>query len=237
MQADRRLAIMQPYFFPYLGYFQLMAAVDAFVIFDDVNFINRGWINRNRINLNGAAHLVTVPLQQASQNRLICEIDVSADGVWRTRLLRTIQQAYARASQFRRVFPLIESIVAHPSQNLADYLRHSLVTLRDHLGLETAIVDTSRQYDNAQFKGEARIIDICRREQAARYVNAIGGTSLYDRGTFHTSGIELSFLAPQIEPYPQLPHAGFVAGLSLIDVLMNTSAEQAAALVRSGSLA
>ena len=227
---------MQPYFFPYLGYFQLMAAVDAFVIFDDVNFINRGWINRNRINLNGAAHLVTIPLQQASQNRLICEIAVSADGVWRTRLLRTIHQAYARASQFRRVFPLIESIVTHPSQNLAEYLRHSLVTLRDHLGLETAIVDTSRQYDNAQFKGETRIIDICRREQATRYVNAIGGMSLYDRDTFHASGIELSFLASQIEPYPQ-PHPGFLAGLSLIDVLMNTSAAQAAALVRAGSLA
>ncbi|MGN6085439.1 WbqC family protein [Trinickia sp.] len=219
MQAERRLAIMQPYFFPYIGYFQLMAKVDAFVVFDDVNFINKGWINRNRINVGGAAHMVTVPLQQASQNRLICEIELDVTSNWRDKMLKTIEQSYVRAPQFQKVFPLIERIVRHPATNLADYLLHSLTVLRDALHLPTALIATSRGYGNDALKGQERIIDICLKERTRVYVNAIGGMELYARSEFADKGLELKFLQPTLAPYAcgKLAH---VPGLSIIDVLM-----------------
>ncbi|WP_043200699.1 WbqC family protein [Paraburkholderia acidipaludis] len=235
MQAERKLAVMQPYFLPYLGYFQLMAKADAFVAYDDVNFINRGWINRNRINVNGDAHLFTVPLRQASQNRLICDIEISEDNAWRTRLLKSIRQAYSRASEFPRVMPLLEQIIEHPARNLAEYVLHSLTTLRDHFALKTHIVATSRCYDNAHLRAQARIIDICRREQADVYVNSIGGTELYERAAFAEQGITLRFLNPVLKP-----HAGnggaFLPGLSIVDVLMHNDPEAVADLLHAGTL-
>jgi hypothetical protein len=235
MQAERRLAIMQPYFFPYLGYFQLMANVDVFVVYDDVNFINRGWINRNRIDVNGAAHMLTVPLQQASQNRLICDISVSDDTAWRNKIVKTIQQAYARSSQFHRVFPLIERIVRHSADNLADYLLHSLTSLRDHLGLRTEIVATSRHYRNANLKAETRIIDICQREKADLYINSIGGRELYDRAQFEQSGVKLMFLTPALQPHSHSA-APFIPGLSIIDVLMHNDESSIDEQLRGGAL-
>jgi hypothetical protein len=235
MQADRRLAIMQPYFFPYLGYFQLMAEVDTFVIYDDVNFINRGWINRNQINLHGAAHLFTVPLKQASQNRLICDIELADDVTWRGKIVKTIRQAYARAPQFERVFPLVEQIVQHSASNLGDYLRHSLTAMRDHLGLATQLVDTSRRYENQELKAQARIIDICRREQANTYVNAIGGLELYNRSDFEQHGMQLRFLKPALPRYAQAGQE-FLAGLSIIDVLMCNDAATVTDMLKGGTL-
>lgn len=226
---------MQPYFLPYLGYFQLMAKVDAFVLYDDVNFINRGWINRNRININGTAHMLTVPLMHASQNRLICDIDLSDDTTWRNRILKSIQQAYARSSQFARVFPLVESIVRHPAQNLAGYLLSSLVALRDHLGLKTEIVATSRCYENANLKAQARIIDICLREQADIYINSIGGTDLYDRAEFKERGVKLSFLQPELRPHSD-SNLPFLPGLSIIDVLMHNDPACVADQLHAGGL-
>jgi hypothetical protein len=233
MRAERRLAIMQPYFFPYLGYFQLMAEVDAFVIFDDVNFINRGWINRNRININGAPHLITVPLKQASQNKLICEISVDDDLLWRDKLLKTIRQAYSRASQFARVFPLVERIVRHPAGNLADYLRHSLVNLRDFLGLGTEIISSSRRYENSNLMGQSRIIDICLREHTGIYVNAIGGKELYEHPAFELAGVKLQFLQPALPLYDQ-SGAEFMPGLSIIDVLMYNDGPTVTNMLKSG---
>ncbi|MGN6317618.1 WbqC family protein [Trinickia sp.] len=210
---------MQPYFFPYLGYFQLMAKVDAFVLFDDVHFINKGWINRNRINVGGAAHTITVPLKQASQNRLICDIELDDSAKWREKMLKTLEQSYVRAPQFPRVFPLIEGIVQHDASNLADYLRHSLTALRDHLRLPTDIVATSRQYQNAELKAQERIIDIGLKERARVYVNAIGGMQLYSHADFASRGLDLKFLQPTLEPYA-CGRLAYVPGLSIIDVLM-----------------
>ncbi|WP_259295009.1 WbqC family protein [Paraburkholderia sp. DHOC27] len=227
---------MQPYFLPYLGYFQLMAKVDAFVLYDDVAFINRGWINRNRINIQGSAHMLTVPLARASQNRLICDIDISDDTTWRNRTLKSIQQAYSRSSQFSRVFPLVESIIRYPADNLAVYLSHSLIALRDHLGLKTEIIPTSRRYGNATLKGQDRIIDICRIEGADDYINAIGGVELYDRAAFDAHGTKLSFLTPTLRPHSEESSA-FLPGLSIIDVLMHNDPLAVTDQLQAGVLA
>ncbi|MBU2537295.1 MAG: WbqC family protein [Proteobacteria bacterium] len=215
----KTLAIMQPYFLPYIGYFQLMAAVDKFVVFDDVSFIPRGWINRNRLLLNGTAHTFTIPLRGASPNKLICEIELDDEQGWRKKLLRTIQQAYGKAPHYAQVSTLLESLINYPSNQLDDFLLNSLREVTRYLSLEVEIVSTSRCYKNAHLKGQERILDICRQEEADIYINPIGGTELYDYVSFSKRNLSLYFLRSRPISYSQ-GKDGHVAWLSIMDVLM-----------------
>ncbi len=214
---------MQPYFLPYIGYFQLMAAVDTFVLFDDVCYINRGWVNRNRILLNGAAHMFTVPLRGASQNRLICEIEIAEPLLWREKMLRMFHQAYARAPQYSVVMPMVERIFRFPSLKLAEFLRNSLQEVALALGLPVRVVESSRIYQNDRLKGQDRILDICAREHADTYINLPGGADLYDAGEFARRGLCLQFLQPRPLTYRQ-DRADHVPWLSIVDVMMFNSA-------------
>src|SRR6266481_95426 len=215
----RSVAIMQPYFLPYIGYFQLLAAVDKFVVLDDVNYINRGWVNRNRLLLNGVAHSFTVPLRGASQNRLICDIELVGEQGWRDKLMRTIRQAYGQAPCFAQVSALLESMVNYPSVRLDEFLLNSLCEIVRYLSLEGEIVSTSRVYKNANLKGQERILDICRQERADVYINPIGGVVLYDRPSFLQQGIQFYFLRSRPVSYPQ-GKGEYVPWLSILDVLM-----------------
>ena len=219
MERTVKLAIMQPYFMPYIGYLQLMAAVDRFVLFDDVGFINRGWINRNRILVGGREHMITIPLRAASQNLLINQIAVSDDVAWRGKLLKTIDQSYRKAPFHAETMPLVQDIVGCPDPMLAPFLRHSLSALHAWLDLPCQLVATSAHYDNQHLKGAQRIVDICRQEQASVYVNAPGGRDLYAPADFAAHGIALRFLKPRLDVYDQ-GTAPFTPGLSIIDVLM-----------------
>jgi len=210
---------MQPYLFPYIGYFQLMAAVDKFVVFDDVSYINRGWINRNRLLLNGIPHTFTIPLKGASQNRLIYEIEIINDTSWQSKLMRTIRQAYGGSPCFAAVSELLESIIYFQSNKLDEFLLNSLRQLVNFLSLDVTIVNTSRIYRNSELKGQERILDICRKEQAATYINPIGGIDLYDKKKFSDKNIELFFLSSRPINYSQ-GKGDFVPWLSIIDVLM-----------------
>lgn len=215
-----KLAIMQPYFVPYIGYFQLMAAVDRFVLLDDVSFINRGWINRNRILVGGREHLMTVPLRGASQNQQINQIALSEDASWRSKLLKTMEQSYRKAPFYAETMPIVKDILACPETMLAPYLRFSLTALHAWLDLPCEIVTSSAKYENRDYKGAQRILDICRQEQAGVYVNAPGGKDLYAPADFSALGIQLRFLKPRLEEYAQVT-APFMPGLSIIDVLMH----------------
>jgi hypothetical protein len=229
-----KLAIMQPYFLPYLGYFQLMSAVDKFVIFDDVNYIQRGWINRNRILLNGEAHTFTIPLVGASQNRQICDLEL-APGPWRPKLLRTIQQAYARAPYFHQTFELCEQIINCDSPMLDGYILNSLELLAQRLQIGASVVTSSRVYKNSELKGQMRILDICQREQADVYVNAPGGAGLYSQQMFEEKAIKLLILHPEELLYQQFRDEN-IAGLSVLDVLMFNSVEVVKELLQKRSL-
>lgn len=214
-----KLAIMQPYFLPYTGYFQLMAAVDKFVVFDDVNYINRGWINRNHLLLNGKAYTFTLPLCHASQNRLICDHELIEDDRWREKLLRTIEQAYLKAPCYASVAPLVERVINYPSRKLEIFLLNSIYEIANYLDLSTNIVKSSRCYSNAEMKGEERILDICKKEGATQYFNAIGGESLYKRANFLANGVGLEFIRSKPFSYSQ-GNNQFVPCLSILDVLM-----------------
>ena len=235
LHSDRRVAVMQPYLLPYLGYFQLMSAVDCFVLFDDVHYIQRGWINRNRILLRGEPYRFTLPLRGASQNKLICEIERVDDPQWVQQFLRTLHQAYGRAPYYASVAPLIERVLAHPALHLDEYLRQSLQVLQGHLGLRCELVVSSSCYGNAHLKGQARILDICRQESAKVYVNAIGGQSLYDAAAFAAGGMTLQFLHSLPVSYEQ--GAGVhVPWLSIVDVLMFNSPAEVRDLLASFEL-
>lgn len=229
--AATRLAIMQPYLFPYLGYWQLLAAVDKLVLLDDVNYINRGWINRNRVAVNGMPSWLTLPLQGASQNRLICDIDIAADDGWREKMRRTVGITYARAPQAEAALALFECWLAGAQGNLSAALYRAIGEVARYLGLEPEIVPSSRIYPKQGLKGEARILDICRREQAAVYVNLPGGRELYDTVAFAREGIALSFLQPDLHVGQLRSGAADGTVLSILDSMMYNPKEALSAAV------
>lgn len=210
---------MQPYFFPYIGYWQLIHAVDRFVIYDDVNYIKGGWINRNRILINGKPVFITAPLRQSSPYKRICDLSLQKTPGWRDKLVRSVEITYGKAPCFGKVFPVIENLIRHKADNLAEYLAHQILTLSRFMGIETDFVTTGRGYGNNSLSGQERIIDICRREGANTYINPQGGQALYDTETFRKAGIDLRFIIMRPLPYPQRV-VGFVPCLSIIDALM-----------------
>lgn len=215
------LGIMQPYLFPYLGYFQLIHAVDRFVVYDDVNYIKQGWVNRNRILVNGEPHLFTLPLRGASAFSKIHELEVDARqfALWRDKFLRTLGQAYAKAPHVRTVQELVGALLEGPHERLTDVLLATLRGVMHHLHITTEVVPSSRTYGNEHLQGQERVLDICRREKASRYLNAIGGKTLYAPEAFAERGVELRFLRSRLSPYPQGKHS-FVPGLSILDAMM-----------------
>ena len=210
---------MQPYFMPYIGYLQLMNAVDKFVVYDDVNYINKGWINRNRILVNGQEHLFTIPLQDASQNKLINEISLSKDPKWRGKFLKTLEQAYKKAPFYFSAFAVTEKIINLDAEKVSDWICSSLWVLRDYLGMQVKIVPSSSIYQNTHLKAQERILDICKQENASHYINPIGGTELYDKNIFEQTDIQLSFIKSKSIEYPQFKNE-FVPWLSIIDIMM-----------------
>ncbi len=213
---------MQPYLFPYLGYFQLMAASDKFVVYDDVSYIKQGWINRNRILVNGAPHSFTMPVMNAGSNVDIDQIrfDQRLYASWRTKFLRTLAQAYGKAPFKDRTIALITDILAEEPAGLSGLLSGSLQRLRTELGIPCEIVPGSSVYRNKELRSAARILDICKQEKADVYINAFGGQALYDRAEFEHNGIGLEFLKSRL-PFYEQGTADFVPGLSIIDVLMH----------------
>jgi len=227
-----RLAIMQPYLFPYIGYFQLIHAVDQFVFLDNVNYIKKGWINRNRILLSGNAHLFTLPIRQVSQNRLINEIQIVEEPKVKVKILSLFRNAYSGSSQFQSVYPLIEEIILFPESNLALFLENSVKRIVEFMGLEKKFLASSTYAIDPARKGKDRIVSLCRLLHADTYVNPSGGRALYDRDEFSASGINLEFLQPDGIRYAQTTEP-FIPDLSIIDVLMFNSQQRLRQLLDS----
>ncbi len=216
-----KLAIMQPYLFPYLGYFHLIHAADKFVFYDDVNFIKNGWINRNRLLLAGSPRYFTVPLSGASPFAPIKDIKFEMPGErWKRKMRATFEQAYKAAAHRDDGLRLLDAVLSSASDSIADLARGSVRLVMEYLGLRRDVVDTSRGYANDALKGQARIIDICRREAATIYVNLPGGRALYDPAAFRAAGVELRFIESRFPAYSQGVGA-FVPGLSILDAVMH----------------
>lgn len=214
-----KLAVMQPYFFPYIGYFQLVAAVDRLVVLDDVNFIKQGWINRNRILVACRPFLFSLPLQHPSSFRPIHETRLTSDAHSSRKLLMTIEQAYRKTPHFEPVYDLVRRVCEHKTEFIGQLALESVLAVAQYLGVSTEIISTSRHYGNCDLKGVERVLDICRREGATEYFNLPGGVALYDKEAFADVGIDLRFLQPKPSAYRQFD-CPFVPWLSIIDVLM-----------------
>lgn len=219
-----KIGIMQPYYFPYIGYWQLIEAVDKFVIYDDVNFIKGGWINRNRILCNGKVQYINLPMSGASSFKHINMIGVDNNPVLKEKNKKTLWNAYHKARQFNIVFPIICDILECGQDNLAEYLTFSIKTICDYLGIDTELYISSRIDKDNSLHGEDKVLDICRRMGADIYYNAIGGRELYHFDRFRDNGLRLCFLQTDEIIYAQGSHTGFETNLSIIDVMMNNEA-------------
>ncbi len=222
------VGIMQPYVFPYIGYFQLIKAVDKFVVYDDVAFINKGWINRNNILVNGKASMFTIPLVGASQNRLIRDIEVDNLAAWSKKFLKTIEQSYKKAPFYKEGFEVIEQVFNLPVASIAELAVNSLKETCNYLGIKTEIVESSTIYHNQELKAQGRILNICLQEKANHYINPIGGVAIYDKQLFADSEILLNFIKAKSIHYKQFnkDESSFVPWLSIIDLLMFCSVEE-----------
>jgi hypothetical protein len=227
---------MQPYFFPYVGYFQLLCAVDRFVFLDDVNYNPRGWINRNRVLVGGREAYLTVPVADASQHRKIDQIEIAEDPRWLARMEKTLAQSYAKAPQFEPAYALVHEVLHAGERSLADLARRSVLAVARYLGIETEIVGSSSVYGNAQLAGQERILDICRREGAGTYLNLPGGRLLYNGEAFAASGVALRFIEPALTEYRQST-PDFHPRLSMIDVLMHNEIAAVRAMLAGAAVA
>jgi hypothetical protein len=214
-----KIAIMQPYLFPYIGYFQLMNIVDKYVIYDDVNYIKGGWVNRNNILLGGQKHLFTIRLEKPSPNKLINEILIKDDF---HKILKKIQYSYHGAPFFKQVYFLIEEIFSFPEKNLSVFITNSIRCLSEYLGIKTDFIISHTLNKNSNLKNQEKVINICEILNADTYINPIGGQELYRKADFSLHNINLKFLKTKPIIYQQ-SIIEFIPSLSIIDVMMFNS--------------
>ncbi len=213
------VAIMQPYIFPYLGYFQLLAAVDTFVLYDNIQYTKKGWINRNRILEGGHAALFTLPIASASDYLDVRDRELAPDYAPQ-KLLARVAGAYRKAPYFKQTMELLDEALTCPERNLFGYLHQALRLTAAHLGVDTEIRVSSTIPVDHTLKGQSRVLAICDELGATTYVNPIGGVDLYSRQDFASHGTHLEFLRLLPLEYAQGAHE-FVPNLSIIDVLMH----------------
>lgn len=231
-----KVAIMQPYFFPYLGYFQLVAAVNTFVVWDDVQYIQRGWVNRNRILLNSEPTYITLPVEKAAQTAYINERQVTDLAAATPKILGQIHAAYRKAPYYAETRDLVEKILTLPERNLGRYLFQGLQLICQYMELETVLLLSSElQKDDEGLSSTQRILEICKTQNADMYVNAIGGRHLYQAEDFSAQGMELRFIAMEDIHYDQSV-TPFVPYLSIIDVLMFNNKAMLQAMLQRYSL-
>ena len=214
------VAIMQPYFLPYIGYFQLIKAVDIFVVYDNIQFSKKGWIHRNRILVNGRDEYFTLTLKKDSDYLNVNQRVLSE--TWeqeKLKTLRIIKENYKKAPFFLSNFPIIEEIFNFESRNLFDFIYHSMLKINSILEIESKIVLSSSIAIDHDLKAQNKVLAINEKLQASHYINPIGGLLLYDAPSFEKKNIELSFLKSKNIHYKQYENE-FMPWLSILDVMM-----------------
>ncbi|MCX5830466.1 MAG: WbqC family protein [Deltaproteobacteria bacterium] len=229
-----KIGIMQPYFFPYIGYFQLIKAVDVFVVYDNIKYTKKGWINRNRMLQNGKDVMFSLPLKSGSDFLDVRERELATE-FNRDKLLNQFKDAYHRAPYFEQTFPLVEQIVRNEELNLFRFLHYSLAKTCEHLGITTEIRASSDIGIDHDLKSQDKVLALCAAVGANTYLNPIGGVELYDKGRFMGEGIDLHFLKTDEFSYSQFGN-GFIPWLSILDVMMFNSKEAITKMLTQCSL-
>jgi hypothetical protein len=191
---------MQPYFLPYIGYFQLLNYCDAFVLYDDIEYTKKGWITRNRIQFNGDIRLLSLNLKKDSDYLLIKDRSL-AENFDRSKVIRTIEEVLRKTPHYEETIALLRSIITFGSDDLFSYLENSITLVCQQLGVTTKLVKSSDLDINPALRGQQRVLEICSQLNAAQYINPIGGMDLYDAETFKSHGLELAFIKSKLSPY------------------------------------
>jgi hypothetical protein len=231
-----KLGFMQPYFFPYLGYFQLLHEVDRWIAFDDTQFINRGWINRNRIlhpNPKKEWQFITVPLSKRGRYDRVCDICIASGFDWRAQILGRLSAYKKAAPYYNQTLDLVHSCFDTDETNLANFVIRALRVTAEFLGIQTPIeVFSGMNLELGPIEHPGQwALRVAETVGASHYVNPRGGKAIYKKDDFEDKGVKLSFLKPGLRPYSQR-RDGFVAGLSIIDVLMWNSVENVSEMLR-----
>jgi len=213
-----KLGIMQPYFLPYIGYFQLLNAVDKYVIYDNIQYTKKGWINRNRILQNGKDTFITLPLEKDSDYLDIRERSISQH-FDKNKLLNPIKESYRKSPCYIDVIVLVENIINFNDNNLFNFIYHSISQICSYLDIKTEIIVSSGIGIDHSLKGKEKVISICKTIGAKNYINAIGGKELYSVDEFEKENISLRFLKTKPIEYKQFDNE-FISNLSILDVLM-----------------
>ena len=227
-----KIAIMQPYFFPYVGYFQLINCVDKFVILNDVQYIKRGWINRNKYLFNNNDEYFTIPVKKFSQKQNILEIKI-AKKYDKEKFMRQLFHAYQKAPFFDQTNKFLTKIIMFPSQNLFEYVYFSISSICKYLNVKTKILISSNIYQNNSLKSENRIIDICKSLNGTIYINPEGGIKIYKKNNFKKFKLNLKFLHTKDFKYQQFDEKIFIPRLSIIDLLMFNSKKKVEKIITS----
>jgi hypothetical protein len=220
-----KIAIMQPYFLPYIGYFQLISSADLFIVYDNIKYTKKGWIN-------GKDVIFSLPLKKDSDFLDVREREIAVD-FNRVRLLNQIAGPYRRAPYFSQTFPLVEQIVRNEERNLFRFIHHSIVSICKHLGIATDIRISSGIAIDHELRRQDQVIALCEAVGADTYINAIGGVDLYVKDEFKARGIDLKFIKSKLFEYPQFGNK-FVPCLSIIDVLMFNPLTTTATIINGG---
>lgn len=231
-----KIGIMQPYLLPYIGYFQLINSVDKFVLYDDVNFIKGGWINRNRLLLNGQPSTFTLPLDKASSFKAINELTILDDHRHRQKILKSIELAYKRAKCFDVVYPLLYDALIDSERNLVTFIHNIIKKLMNYLKIQTPILLSSDINKKNELTGFEKVIEICHKLEGNSYINPIGGKELYDQEIFNNNGLKLFFFKTNENIKYKQFNNDFIANLSIVDVLMFNDVDSVSQLLNNYEL-
>ena len=223
-----KVVIMQPYLFPYFGYFSLLKNCDKFVFYDDVNFINKGWINRNNLLINKKACLFTVPLSKASQNKYINEIKLFQFTEFKRNFYSLLKSTYSKAPFFQETIGYINNVFDCETDHISDLAIRSIKIISEILGLKKKFFISSVLSPNSKVLSRSdRLIELTSILSGDEYINSLGGAHLYSESYFAKHSIKLTFHEPKIFPYKQFNSPNqFIPNLSIIDLLMNKSPDQ-----------
>lgn len=225
-----KIGIMQPYFFPYLAYWQLINIVDLYVVYDDVTYIKGGWINRNNILLEGNRHLIMLPLEKASSFKKINEIYITKDAIAIKKIIKMLESAYGKAPYFDIIMPMIRRLIVN-NATISGLNYCALIEINKYLGINTKILLSSEIDKNNDLKGQDKVIHINKLLGGDTYINAIGGLTLYNRDLFKENSLDIHFLQMEDTPYLQYKNE-FISKLSIIDILMFNSKYEAMELLK-----
>lgn len=217
---------MQPYIFPYIGYFQLISSVDEFIIYDNIQYTKKGWINRNRILVNNKDQLITLSVKKDSDYLNVVDRELSES--WdkdKNKIINVIKSSYSRAPYFKDTFELITQCLNYSERNLFRFIYNSIKLINNYLDIKTSIVISSTVNIDHNLKSQDKVLALCKARNATQYINSIGGTELYNKETFSQRGIKLNFIKSNPIQYKQF-NDNFISWLSIIDIMMFNSKEQ-----------